>query len=86
MTLIRSTEPISFVLILTADQAKGAWGGSGQECGGGCELTVVAPESSPERSRREALVHSFRRGEGQSEEQLKGKHTKVLAELRWVTR
>jgi hypothetical protein len=62
-----------------------ARGGSDQGCGGARELMAVALESSPEQSAREALVCGFRQGGGQREEELEGKLTKVVAELRRVT-
>jgi hypothetical protein len=63
-----------------------ARGGSGQGCGGACELTVATLESSPERSGREAPVRGFRWGGGQSEEELEGKLNKVVTELGRATR
>jgi hypothetical protein len=58
-----------------------AWGGSAQVCGSARDLTVATTESSPKQSGKEALVHDFRRAGGQSEEELEGKLTKVVAEL-----
>jgi hypothetical protein len=58
-----------------------ARGGFGQGYGDVCELMVAAPESSMERSGREAPMRDFWWGGGQSEEDLEGKLTKVVAEL-----
>jgi hypothetical protein len=63
-----------------------ARGRSNEGCGGACELTAAAPESSPEQSGREAVVRGFQRGGGQSEEELEGKLTNVVAELGRATR
>jgi hypothetical protein len=63
-----------------------AQGGSDQGCGGTRVLTAAAPETSPERSGREALVRGFQWGGGQSEEELEGKLIKVVAELGRATR
>jgi hypothetical protein len=47
---------------------------------------MAPPESSSKRTGREALVRGFQRGGSQSEEELEGKLTKVVAELGRVTR
>jgi hypothetical protein len=58
-----------------------ARGGSSQGCGDTREVRAAALESSLEQSGREALVHGFWWGGGQSEEELEGKLTKVVVEL-----
>jgi hypothetical protein len=47
---------------------------------------AVAPESSLEQSGRDAPMCGLRCGGGQSEEELEGKLTKVVAEFGRVTR